>query len=170
MDRSNTARGRLAIFLDLVRDEHGLFSGGSQASLPGKFRNQVPDPVMSAGVDSLGTARSMPAVWVQDVWASLAPRGGATTLLSRARGQGSPGVGSYLVGRQDRGGWFQTCRASNEATPHAHDSFPGRAGASPGRLRIHWCLRVASRSARLCHKSLIVTFVANCRDVCRKLS
>ena len=87
MDGSNTARGRLAILLDLVREEHGLLSGGSQASLPGKFRNQVPDPVMSASVESLGTASSMPAVWVQDVWASLAPRGGTTTLLSRARGR-----------------------------------------------------------------------------------
>ena len=39
VDGSNTARGRLAILLDLVWDEHGLLSSGSQASLPGKFRN-----------------------------------------------------------------------------------------------------------------------------------
>ena len=46
VDGSNTARGRLAILLNLVGDEHGLLSSGSQASLPGKFRNQIPDPVV----------------------------------------------------------------------------------------------------------------------------
>ena len=65
VDGSNTARGRLAILLNLVRDEHGLLSGGGQASLPGKFRDQVPDPIMSASVESLGAAGSMSAVRVQ---------------------------------------------------------------------------------------------------------
>ena len=87
VDGSNTARGRLAILLNLVRDEHSLLSSGSQAGLPGKFRNQIPDPVVSAGVESLGAACSMPAVWVQDVLTSFPPRGGPSTLLSRARGR-----------------------------------------------------------------------------------
>ena len=64
VDGSDTARGRLAILLNLVRDEHGLLSGGCQSSLPGKFRDEIPDPVMSAGVKSLGAACSMPAIWV----------------------------------------------------------------------------------------------------------
>ena len=42
---------------------------------------------MSASVEFLGAASSMPAVRVQDVWASLAPRWGTATLLSRARGR-----------------------------------------------------------------------------------
>ena len=83
----NTARGRLAILLNLVRDEHSLLSGGSQASLPGKFRDKVPDTIVPAGVESLGAARSVPAVWVQDVLASFSSRGGVATLLSRARGR-----------------------------------------------------------------------------------
>ena len=46
----NTARGRLSIRLDLIRDEHSLLSGGRQACLPGKFGNEVPNTVMPACV------------------------------------------------------------------------------------------------------------------------
>ena len=64
VDGSDTARGRLAILLNLVRDEHSLLSSGCQSSLPGKFRDEIPDPVMSAGVESLCAAGSMSAIWV----------------------------------------------------------------------------------------------------------
>ena len=46
VDGSHTARGRLSIRLDLIRDEHSLLSGGRQACLPGKFGNEVPNAVM----------------------------------------------------------------------------------------------------------------------------
>ena len=41
---SDTAQGRfnLAIGHDRVLDEHGLFRGGGEAGLPGKFRDQIP--------------------------------------------------------------------------------------------------------------------------------
>ena len=41
MDESDTARGKLAVSHDLIRNKHGLFSGGCEASLPGRFGNQI---------------------------------------------------------------------------------------------------------------------------------
>ena len=61
VDGPNTARSRLPIFLDLVRYEHGVFNGGCQACLPGKFGNEVSDAVMTT-----------PAIWVGCL--SLRPR------------------------------------------------------------------------------------------------
>ena len=89
VDGSYTARGRLSILLYLVGDKHGLLSGGCQACLPGKFGYEVSDAVMPAGVESFGATCGMPPVGIENVGASLAPRGGAATLLPRARGRES---------------------------------------------------------------------------------
>ena len=86
VDGSDTARGRLSIRLNLIRDEHGLLSGGSQACLPGKFGNEIPDAVMSASVQAFGATCSMSAIRIENVLAALSPRGGAATLLSRPGG------------------------------------------------------------------------------------
>ena len=50
VDGSDAARGRLCVGHDLVRDEHGLFRGGGEASLAGKLRQQIPAAIMSSGV------------------------------------------------------------------------------------------------------------------------
>ena len=67
MDGSDTARGRLSILLDLIRDKHCLFSGGRQACLPGKFGNEVPYAVMPACVKTFSATRGMSAVGIKDV-------------------------------------------------------------------------------------------------------
>ena len=82
----DTARGRLSIRLELIRDERGLLSGGRQACLPGKFGNEVPDTVMSPGMQAFGATCSMSAIRIKNVLAALSPRGGAATLLSRPGG------------------------------------------------------------------------------------
>ena len=64
VDGAHTARGRLAILLYLVRDEHGLLSGGGEASLPGKLGDEVPDTIMAASVKALGATCSVPAIRV----------------------------------------------------------------------------------------------------------
>ena len=87
VDGPDTAQGRLSILLDLVRDKHGLLSGGCQACLPGKFGYKVSDAVMPAGVEAFGATCGMPPIGVENMGASLAPRGGAATLLPRARGR-----------------------------------------------------------------------------------
>ena len=97
MDGSDTARGRLSILLYLVRNEHGLFSGGCQACLPGKFGYEVSDAVMSSCVKAFGATCSMSAIGVENVLASLTPRGGAAALLSRSLGPGIPAAGSGQV-------------------------------------------------------------------------
>ena len=84
---SDTARGRLSILLDLVRNKHGLLRGGGQACLPGKFSYKVSDAVMRlmpAGVEAFSATCGMPPIGVENVGAALAPRGGAATLLPRA--------------------------------------------------------------------------------------
>ena len=85
MDRTHTARGRLAILLNLIRDEHGLLGGCRESCLPGKFGDEVPYAIMSACVESLGAASSMSAIGVKDMLAFFSPRGGSAALLSRAR-------------------------------------------------------------------------------------
>ena len=62
----NTARGRLSIRLDLIRDEHGLLNGGRQSCLPGKFGNEIPDAIMPSGMQDFGAACRMSAIWVTD--------------------------------------------------------------------------------------------------------
>ena len=86
VDGSDAARGRLAIRLDLIWSEHGLLSSSRQACLPGKFGNEVPDAIVPASVQAFGATCSMPAIRVKNVWTSLPPRGGASTLLSCPRG------------------------------------------------------------------------------------
>ena len=86
MDGSDTARGRLPILLDLIRDKHCLLSGGRHACLPGKFGNEIPYAVMPACVKTFSATRGMSAVGIKDVLATFAPRGGSTALLSCPRG------------------------------------------------------------------------------------
>ena len=52
----HAGRGRLAIRHDLVRDEHGLFSGGCEAGLPGKLCQEFSDAVMSPDVEAFRAA------------------------------------------------------------------------------------------------------------------
>ena len=43
----------------LIRDEHGLLSGGRHSRLPGKFREEIPDSVVSTCVQALCTTGRM---------------------------------------------------------------------------------------------------------------
>ena len=87
MNGADTARGRLAISLDLIRDQHGLFSDGCEAGLPGKLGEQVSDPVMSSGVQTFGTASRMSAIGIQKMLALFASRGDSAASLARAWGR-----------------------------------------------------------------------------------
>ena len=93
VDGSDTARGRLSILLNLIRNEHGLLSSGRQACLPGKFGYEVSNAIMSACVKAFCATRSMSAVRIKDVLASLAPRGGCGRTAVPSLGQESPVVG-----------------------------------------------------------------------------
>ena len=87
LDGTYTARGRLPIFLQLIWDERGLFSGRFKACFPGKPGNEISDAVMSAGLESLGTTRCVSSVGVEYVLAPFTPRGGSAALLTCARGR-----------------------------------------------------------------------------------
>ena len=89
VDRANTALGRLAIGLDLIRDENGLLSGGCKACWTGKFGDQISDPVMSSCAQSFGTTGCMSAIWGQDALALFAP-GGVHPHLWSVPGAGYP--------------------------------------------------------------------------------
>ena len=97
LDGSDTARGRLSILLDWIRDEHGLLSGGCQACLPGKFGYKISDAVMPAGVEAFGATSGMPSIGVENVGASLAPRGGCGHIVAPSPEPGIPTAGSGQV-------------------------------------------------------------------------
>ena len=61
VDGAHTARGRLPILSDLIRDEHSLLSGGRHSRLPGKLREEVSDSVVSACVETLCATGRVPA-------------------------------------------------------------------------------------------------------------
>ena len=67
--------GRLSILLDLVRDEHGLLSGGCQACLPGKFGYEVSDAVMPACMKAFGATCGMSAIRGQECAGIACPPG-----------------------------------------------------------------------------------------------
>ena len=82
VDGSDTARGRLAISHDLIWNKHGLFCGGCEASLPGKFGDQVANSIMSAIIETFGAACGMPSKGIQDLRALFAHRGGGFCRIS----------------------------------------------------------------------------------------
>ena len=86
MDRSDAARGRLAISHDLIWNEHGLFCGGGETSLPGLFGGQGSNAMMSASVEAFCSKLHV-SQGIQDLRTLFAPRGGSATSLSRARGR-----------------------------------------------------------------------------------
>ena len=77
-------RGRLAFRHDLVRNEHSLLSGRSEACLPGKLCQKASDAFMSPGVEAFGAASSVATTWIQYLRALFAPWGGSSTSLFRA--------------------------------------------------------------------------------------
>ena len=72
---SHTAPSSLTIWHDLVWDEHGLLDGGGEASLPGKFGNEIPNAIVCSSVQPLGAAGSTAAMRVKDGCALFAPGG-----------------------------------------------------------------------------------------------
>ena len=69
VNTSKTARGRLAIWLGLVRDEHGLFRGGGEARLPGKLCQQIPDAIVFSSVKTFDATRCVSTMRVQNACA-----------------------------------------------------------------------------------------------------
>ena len=61
---THAARGRLSVWLDLHRNQHGLLCRGGETCLLGKFGDQVPDPIVSSSVQSFCATRRMSAIWV----------------------------------------------------------------------------------------------------------
>ena len=74
MDWAHTARGRLAILLDLIWDQHGLLCGGCETYLPGKFGDQIANAIMSASVQPFGATRGMSPIGVKNMLALFAPQ------------------------------------------------------------------------------------------------
>ena len=88
MDGSDTARGRLTIWHDLVWYEHGLLRVGCHPCSPGKFGQKVPDAVTASGVEAFYAADCMSAMWVRYVRIACPP-GGFCHISGLCPGQGS---------------------------------------------------------------------------------
>ena len=102
MDGSDAARGRLSILLDLIRDEHSLLSGGRQASLPGKFGNEVPYAVMPVCVKTFGRMcwQRLPPGGVRPHCCPAPGAGNPNRWLRPSLKTGSRRVVSHLPGKQ----------------------------------------------------------------------
>ena len=79
---SDTARGRLSIFLGLTRHKHVLFNLHGESRLAGNKSKVVTNPIMSASVKALVAKSSMASQGVKEVVAALAPGGCAPTWFS----------------------------------------------------------------------------------------
>ena len=73
MDGTHAARDRLSVWQELIRNEHGLFRGGGEAGLPGKFGDEVLDAIVSLGMQTFGAAGCVAATWIQHLRALFSP-------------------------------------------------------------------------------------------------